>query len=127
MGIAFLPLVISLQAQPLVGDWMLNILDGNRTDYKSVHFFSEKVAYVKGGVTFIYPEDYFSTNPHICITLELKNVVNSPSMEISPLIIKNTAASVSVYVNKTIVGFLKTTASEAETDDVVIHILAFGF
>ena len=126
VGIVSLLLALSLGAQTIVGNWQAYVQDGNRTDYKPIKFFSEKSSYVKGGVSFTYPEGYFSTNPYICVTVELKKLGNSSAIEISPLITKNTIESVSVVVNKTIVGLLKTTVNQAETDDVIVHILAYG-
>ena len=127
MGIISLLLALSLGAHTIVGNWQAYVQDGNRIDYKPIKFFSEKASYAQGGVTFTYPEGYFSTSPHVCITVELKKLMNNSAMEISPLITESSATALSVYVSKTIAGLFKTTVSQAENDEVIVHMLAYGF
>ena len=110
----------------IAGEWLGKTQENNRVNTGLIRFYSESIGYKKGGITFIYPEKYFSLKPLVQITIELDKLKQSSSITINPLIISNNSFGCVVYVSKEIMGLLKNSISEAADDDVIIHLLAFG-
>ncbi len=114
------------KSQIVAGEWINRVREGNRIDQKTINFYTEKRPYAKGGITFMYPEDYFTINPCIFVTIELHKLAYETSLIVSPLVIKNSADSVVIRVNKIVTGFLKNSIQEADTNDVLVQIFVFG-
>ncbi|MDR3551434.1 MAG: hypothetical protein P4L31_08565 [Candidatus Babeliales bacterium] len=113
-------------AQQITGQLAHTVEDNNRIDHKTIPFYSDKHSYVKGGITFLYPDGYFTSEPHVYVTLELNGLRYSPDLQLSPIIVKSTLNTITIYVNKETDSLFSKTSSEAATDDVIVHVFIFG-
>lgn len=123
----FLTIVTCMcDAEQVTGQLAHTIQENNRTDQKTCPFYSNQHNYVKGGITFLYPDGYFTAEPHVYVTLELNGLRYTPDLQLSPIIVKSTLNAVTIYVNKETSGIFTKTTTEAATDDVIVHVFIFG-
>ncbi len=83
------------------------------------NWVKDKKSYVNGGVTFTYPDGFFSSAPHVFVTLELTGMSYSDGITVTPLITANSNSSTTVRVNCYSEGPLELSDNEA-----IIHLYA---
>lgn len=119
--------VVLMNAQVYMGDWLHKFQQGNRIDYTPIHFYSEKKHYVQGGILFTFPLDYFTLSPHVYVSIELDNTDYAPDLEFNALITELSPLLVKVNVNKVNTGIIHNFSTEADTEDIIVHIFACGY
>ena len=119
--------VTSINAQVYMGEWLHKFQQDNRIDYTPIQFYSEKKQYVQGGLLFTFPGDYFSSNPHVYISIQLNKTDYTPELELNAFITELSPSSVKINVNKVNAGLIHNFSTEADTEDIIVHILACGY
>jgi len=97
-------------------------LNGSVFEKIRLNFFLDNAAYINGGLTFVYPIDWFSTTPMINVTLELLAAPFSSSVSYSPIVETHSAASVTIRVLK----ITDTLVSEAASNEVNVMVYTTG-
>lgn len=120
-------IVYSLHAQIYTGEWVNRLEQESRVDYTRIRFYSEEKAYVNGDTTFIFPADYFTSVPHVHITIKLHNIEYSSALEFQPFVTEISPLMAKINVNKVNPGLIQHFTTEADTDDIIVQILAYGY
>ncbi len=80
----------------------------------------DTASYVNGGTTFNYPSELFSNAPTVRISLEENSTAYSTSQIFVAEITANSSASTTIRVNLVTTS----TITEANNDEVTVHIFA---
>ena len=117
---------MSLQANPIVGEWTSKTQDNIRTDHFPVRVYVQKINYSKGGIIINYPDNYFFNDPFVYISIELNQSDYSSSVTFTPLITAKDENSVTIKVNKLAKGLLLSSVAEADDDEITVHVFSCG-
>ena len=109
------------QAQE-VGFIIKETTTGSVTIKSPLYYVADVQNYTAGGITFVYPTDWFSGAPMVDVAIELTGMAYSSTATISACITSNSAGQTVVRVNINDNGYI----SEASTGDVNIHLYAKG-
>lgn len=85
-------------------------------------YYSNKLSYTTGGITFTYPEGVFSSAPLVIISTTLQNLEYSTNQIVNPQVTTNNDTSTIIRVNVSNGG----TIQEAADNDVTVNLLAIG-
>jgi hypothetical protein len=119
--------MVSKGAPAYRGEWVHKIDQDGRIDHTPIRFYSQKKLYVKGGTWFDFPVGYFRDAPHVYVSAKLNKLEYTPSLVVNTFITHLSPLLVRVSANKVSVGFIKNAIIQADTDDILVYILAYGF
>jgi hypothetical protein len=122
----FLFTISSIQANPIIGDWISNVQHNIRTDHIPLHYHAQKIKYTKGGITIEYPDNYFANDPLVYISVELNDSRCPLSTTFTALITAKDTKTITVKVNKHVMGLFWSSTQEAEDDEIYVHVFSFG-
>ena len=87
-----------------------------------IQYSSEKMKYIDGGITFIYPSEVFTEAPIVIVITEMNGEYSS-SITFSPCIVANNFNETTIRVNK----ITNSLVTEATTkDNIIVHLFALG-
>lgn len=87
--------------------------------FSKFRVYQDQQDYIPGGVTFNYPIGLFNSPPNVRLSIQLKNLIYTPTLVITPIVVTNSATSTLVMVNLGTIGI-----AESLLDDVTIHLFA---
>lgn len=123
-----LALFITQTSQNAYTGQLLNrIQDNNRVDYTPIRFYSKTAPYTQGGTIFTFPENYFTTLPHIQVSLQLNKATYNAQLQFHTFITDLSTQMATINVNKVNTGIIHDYTTEANTDEVIVHLFAFGY
>ena len=99
------------------------------TDYESIFWITDKISYIKTGITIEYPDNLFLDRPHIIVSTIPKNKTTYSNQNILyiPELTSNKSIGSKIRIHKMIVESGKIISiDEAETDDADCCIWALG-
>ncbi len=99
----------------------------NRVDYTPIHFYSEAKPYTKEGIRFTFPTDYFTSSPHVHVSLQQDSSTDDAPIKFYSLITELSASMVKVNVYKVNAGIIHDFTTEADSNEVIVHVLTFGY
>lgn len=120
-------MIVPLKGQVYMGDWLHKYQNATRVDYTPIHFYSEKKHYVQGGVLFTFPSGYFTDKPHVYVSIQLNNTDYAPELEFNAFITELSSLAVKINVNKVNPGIIHNFSTEANHEDIIVHVLAYGY
>ncbi len=115
-----------LFADAITGDLVANIQSGSKVDSTTIHFYTATLSYINGGLTFAFPENYFSSAPYVYVTTALNQYQYTSDLEVNPIIVANNEDGVTIRINRENTGLLINGIVEAASDDFFVSILAIG-
>lgn len=109
------------------GEWLNKAEHDNRVDYTPIHFYSEAKPYTKEGIAFTFPADYFTSSPHVHVSLQHDVSADNAPIKFYSLITELSASSAKINVYKVNAGIIHDFTTEADSNEVIVHVLAFGY
>jgi hypothetical protein len=97
------------------------LFNPNQVQIGNMHFSSQTLSYVQGGITFVYPAGLFTQAPTVVLTVA-PTPFNGSLSNYSPTVMSNSASSTEVHVSVTTLIAL----TEALTGSVNVHLFAVG-
>lgn len=120
-------IALSVNAQVYQGEWLNKAQQDGRTDYTPIRFYSEKITYINGGIICNFPTDYFTINPHVIISLQIHEIEYSSFLDYNAFITQLSPTLVKINVTKNNKGIITHFITEADSNDVTITLLAYGY
>lgn len=118
---------ILLDAQIYQGEWLHKSYHDGRTDYTPIRFYSEKKEYTNGSILFNFPANYFNTNPHVVISIQTQDTEYLAHFEYNAFITELSPMTAKIRVTKNNKGIINHFITEANSGDVTVTLLAYGY
>lgn len=109
------------------GEWANKTEHDHRIDYTPIRFYSEVKPYTTKGIAFTFPADYFTSSPHVHVSLQHDSSADDAPIKFYSLITELSASMVKVNVYKVNAGIIHDFTTEADSNEVIVHVLTFGY